>query len=325
MAILTVLILMSALYSVTCQTSCVTGCTCELNRMTCLQLTAFPLPFITSATIVEIFLSSLPEIPPNAFKDVPNVENIYFRQVDIGVIRPCAFTSLGNRVSINMELCEIGTIEANAFRNIHVASTKEFSLSSSTISRIESYAFNNIQGFQLFRMHAVDVDLIQSFAMYKFSNIREFMMADMNITEMQSSAIEDFTNIRVMDIYHATFTYLECNTLEKLRSQMGSNFSFHSLDVNCDCGLVWLLDASQTGSGLRLEDIICNKPASLRHVHLRNLTSTDLCSSMSVPNCESPFPVPPNSCKRGDSAVNQLVSNVFIISLMCFSVNMFVY
>ncbi|XP_067649605.1 leucine-rich repeat and immunoglobulin-like domain-containing nogo receptor-interacting protein 1-B [Haliotis asinina] len=320
MAILTVLVFMLAVYSVSCETSCITGCTCEVDRIVCFELTALPQPFKTSAQRVEIYLSSLPEIPPNAFKDALNVQYFHFRQVSIGVIKPCAFPSLGT--GFDFELCEIGTIEANAFNNMHGSGTKDFSLSSSTISRIESFAFTNIQGFSLFQMHSTEVELIQSFAMYKFSNIDEFMMFDMNITEMQSSAISDVTNVKTMDIYHATFNYLECNTVETLRSQMGSNFSFHSFRVNCDCGLVWLLEASQRDSDLKLEDVMCYKPASLHHVHLKSLTATDLCSSMSVPNCQNLSPTPPTSCTSDVNAGNALVSSVFIIYLMCYSVSM---
>ncbi|XP_046554429.1 uncharacterized protein LOC124263768 [Haliotis rubra] len=311
---------MLAAYSVSGETSCITGCTCELDRIFCFELTALPQPFKTSARRVEIYLSLLPEIPSNAFKDAPNVEYFHFRQVSIGVIKPCAFPSSGT--DINFDLCEIGTIEANAFNNIHGSGRMDFSLSSSTISRIESFAFTNVQGFKVFQIHSIEVELIQSFAMYKFSDIDTFMMFDMNVTEMQSSAIDDFTNVTTMDIYHATFNYLECNTVEKLRSQMGKNFSFHSFLVNCDCGLVWLLEASQRDSELKLEDVMCYKPASLHHVHLKNLTTTDLCSSLSVPNCQNLSPTPPKSCISEVNAGNTLVSNVFIIYLMCYSVSM---
>ncbi|XP_046553038.1 slit homolog 1 protein-like [Haliotis rubra] len=229
--------------------SCPTGCICPRpGHVSCTGLSSFPKSFPASTEVVTIYLSSLPEIPPDSFKGLPLLNTVSLYKNTIGKIRNCAFKNLAQMKSLNIYQSNIDTIESGAFSNMSFVNPGSFSLYSITIGDIKPYAFSSLSDSR-FSIYSANITIIRSFAFHNIS-AKSFSLYLANIDFMDTSAFEDFNGTKSASIYSSYIANTHCNTLDVLQEDVGNVFSFYQLTFNCSCQLAWLFEAAQTNLNL---------------------------------------------------------------------------
>ncbi|XP_067649648.1 leucine-rich repeat-containing protein 4-like [Haliotis asinina] len=225
--------------------SCPTGCVCPIpGHVSCTGLSSFPQSFPTSTEVVTIYLSSLPEIPPDSFKGLPLLNTVTLYKNTIGKIKNCAFKNLAQIKSMNIYQSTIDTIESGAFSDMSFVNPGSFALYSISIGDIQPYAFSSLSDPR-FSIYSANVTIIRPFAFHNIS-ARSFSLYQTNIDFMDTSAFEDFNRTKSASIYSSYIANLHCNTLDVLQEDVGNVFSFYQLTFNCSCQLAWLFDVAQT-------------------------------------------------------------------------------
>ena len=175
---------------------CQKGCYCDDagERIDCYNLSYFPTgipPTIHSFTVMR---SDIPDIPTDAFDNLPNLIYVTFKEVTIGTIRQRAFYRIGRGLldkSLTFSKCNIAKIESGAFEELEDFSS--ISLTMVNISDGESIAFSKIRNVGSFAIDRVSMSLIRSAMFIGFANVERFYIAGSTFGIIENEAFSYFS------------------------------------------------------------------------------------------------------------------------------------
>ena len=182
---------------------CPTGCYCHDadELLICINLSSFPTGIPSTIHSVTIMTSDIPEIPTDAFDNLPNLTYVTFVEVTIGTIRQRAFYRIGQGIpnkSIIFSKCNISKIESGAFEELDDFSS--IILSMINISDGESGAFSKIGNVGSFGIYHVSIPVIRSAMFIDFTNVESFFIGDSTFDSIENEAFSNFSHITSLSL-----------------------------------------------------------------------------------------------------------------------------
>ena len=182
---------------------CPTGCYCgdAEESLDCAHLSSFPTgipPTIHSFTVMR---SDIPEIPTDAFDNLPKLTAVTFLQVTIGTIRQRAFYRIGRGLpdkSLTFLKCNIAKIESGAFEELYDFSS--ITLSAVNISDSESGAFSKIGNVASFAIDQLSIPVIRSAMFIDFTNVSSLYITGSTFDSIENEAFSNFSHITSLSL-----------------------------------------------------------------------------------------------------------------------------
>ena len=177
---------------------CPVGCYCddEGERIDCFNLSLFPTGIPATINSITIMNSDIPDIPTDAFGNLPNLTSVTFMEVTIETIRHRAFYRIGRGVpnkSMIFVWCNISKIESGAFEELEDFS--EISLNMVNIFDGGSAAFNKVKNVDSFAMYKLSMPVIRSGMFTDFTNVKNVFLANSAFDRIENEAFSNFSNI----------------------------------------------------------------------------------------------------------------------------------
>ena len=177
---------------------CPIGCYCDDagERIDCFNLSSFPTGIPSTINSITIVRSDIPEMPTDAFDNLPNLTSVTFFEITIGTIRQRAFYRIGRGVPNKVMLfskCNILKIESDAFEELEDFSS--IMLSMVNISDGESSAFSKIGNVGSFAIDQVSMPVIRSAMFIDFTNVEVFYIAGSSFDSIENEAFSNFSHI----------------------------------------------------------------------------------------------------------------------------------
>ena len=177
---------------------CPIGCYCDDagERIDCFNLSSFPTGIPATIHSITIMWSDVPDIPTDAFDNLPNLTSVTFMEMTIETIRHRAFYRIGRGVpnkSMIFLQCNISKIESGAFEELEDLSS--IILSMVNIADGESGAFRKIGNVGSFAIDQVSMPVIRSAMFIDFTNVEVFYIADSSFDSIENEAFSNFSNM----------------------------------------------------------------------------------------------------------------------------------
>ncbi|XP_067649623.1 chondroadherin-like [Haliotis asinina] len=247
------------------------------------------LPFLNEETeILNIAGSTLEDIPENAFLYLTNLTQIHIADCTIGTLKSYSFNATYNIIDIFIHHSHIRTIESSAFGKSTFANGGKLNTYQLLIGTIESFAFDGISDLEGLTFYATNITTIESKAFYKISSCESFQIYHSTITNLRSLALDGFTEMKNVRIFSCTIMNLERNTLEAFQSDMGSDFMFFYISVDCVCDITWLFSVKSFFPDFPLNGIGCTMDSVFEGATLDTLNVTDICQASETEDTKIP-------------------------------------
>ena len=175
---------------------CPIGCDCDDagERIDCSNLSSFPTGIPATINSITIMRSDIPDIPTDAFGNLPNLTSVNFMEMTIETIRHRAFYRIGRGVP-----------------------NKSMIFSKCNISKIESGAFEELEDFSSIKLSMVNIFDGRSAAFNKVKNVDSFAVDKLSMPVIRSAMFTDFTNVK--------YVFLSNSTFDRIENEAFSNFS----------------------------------------------------------------------------------------------------
>ena len=184
---------------------CPTGCVCDDagESLDCNYLSSFPTGIPPTIQSIFIVRSDIPDIPTDAFHNLPNLTSVDFIETAIGTIRQRALYRIGRGLpnkALTFLKCNIAKIESGAFEELDDFSS--IWLYKVNISDCESGAFSKIGNVGSFDIDHVSMPVIRSAMFIDFSNVEHIYIADSTFGIIENEAFSDFSNITSFNLHN---------------------------------------------------------------------------------------------------------------------------
>ena len=184
---------------------CPTGCYCDdtEERLDCLNLSSFPSGLPPTTRSITMARGDIPDIPTDAFDNLPNLTSVVFTEMTIGTIRQRALYRIGQGLTdktLTFRECNIAKIESGAFEELEDFSS--ISLKFVNISDGESGAFSKIGNVGSFDIDHVSMPVIRSAMFIDFANVKSLFIGYSSFGIIENEAFSDFSNITSFDLYN---------------------------------------------------------------------------------------------------------------------------
>lgn len=295
----TIFIYLSMIHSINCYegitaAECPFLCECAGFDVTCDGSDVFPEGISEKVRKFHLINSAMDTIPINAFKNLPDLQEITISGTNVTTVRACSFAELENMTSLIFDNAIVGVIEGNAFSNLINVTKIEFK--SSKIGELKSYSFHNVVDVDKILFSSTDISVIHPFGFLKLKNIREIKIESCNIDQFLADGISKTEEIKSFAIQNSLLKQWQCGTLSTL-AEKGADFDISNVTLQCDCKVSWLFERYANSSIFAEES---GNTCFGRSKLLAKTSLDDICTTSSPRDrtCDRLLPSTPHTCRK---------------------------